>query len=93
MQDLPTTMRILQAVLNDKTSRLQTAKSALASANFEARLAEIANKSRGFEDERDQLNSELQGLTLQAESRARLELKRGEIKSKTLEIESMYAFL
>jgi len=51
-------------------------------------LADFAKKARELEDERERLNSELQGLSLQADSRARLELKRGEVKSKTMEIQN-----
>jgi DNA repair protein RAD50 len=36
-----------------------------------------------MEDQRDTLNTELRGLSLQAESRARLDLKRAEVRSKT----------
>ncbi|KAH9480437.1 DNA repair protein RAD50 [Psilocybe cubensis] len=93
MEDLPTKMRVLQANLHDKTSRLQTAKSTMDSSNFEARMAELADGRRRLEDERDKLNNELQGLTLQAESRAKLELKRGEINTKTVEIESIADYI
>ncbi|KDR82825.1 hypothetical protein GALMADRAFT_112894 [Galerina marginata CBS 339.88] len=87
-QDLPGKLRSLQGDMEEKKDRLEKLKSTIASANFDVRLAELASKSRILEEERDQLNIELQGLSLQAESRARLELKRGEVKTKSLEIEN-----
>ncbi|KAF8967155.1 AAA domain-containing protein [Flammula alnicola] len=86
MQTIPSSLRSLQADIEDKKDRLQKLKSAISSAKYDTRLADIANKGRMLEEERDQLNVELQALTLQAESRARLELKRGEVKSKVLSI-------
>lgn len=87
-QDLPGKLRGIQAEIEDKKDRLGKLQAGIISANFQGRLAEISSKNRALEEERDELNIELQGLTLQSESRARLELKRSEVKSKSLEMES-----
>ena len=88
LQSLPGTLRNLQSDIEDKNARLQKLKATINSAKYDSRLADFAKKARELEDERERLNSELQGLSLQADSRARLELKRGEVKSKTMEIQT-----
>ncbi|KIM43207.1 hypothetical protein M413DRAFT_444016 [Hebeloma cylindrosporum] len=88
LQSLPGTLRNLQSDIEDKKARLQKLKANINSAQYDSRLAEFAKKARELEDERERLNTELQGLSLQADSRARLELKRGEVKSKTMEIQT-----
>ncbi|KAF9475656.1 hypothetical protein BDN70DRAFT_955105 [Pholiota conissans] len=87
MQSVPTSLRTVQIEIQDKRDHLQKLKSAKLAAKHDERLAEIASKARKLEDERDQLNSELQSLTSQAEDRARLDLKRTEAKSKATEIQ------
>jgi len=88
LQSLPATLRNLQSDIEDRKGRLLKLKAAISSAKYESRLVNFAKKAREFEDERERFNTELQGLSLQADSRARLELKRGEVKSKTMEIQT-----
>ena len=88
MQTLPTSLRTLQAEIEDRKERLQKLNRTLASANYDVKLADMAAKGRKLEDERDQLNTELQALTLQADTRARLDSKRAECKSKTTEAQT-----
>jgi DNA repair protein RAD50 len=89
LQSLPAAVRNLQSDIEDRKGRLLKLKAAVSSAKYNSRLADFAKKARELEDQRERLNSELQGLSLQADSRARLELKRGEVKSKTMEIQTM----
>ena len=88
LQSLPATLRNLQSDIEDRKARLLKLKAAISTAKYDSRLADLAKKARELEDERERLNTELQGLSLQADSRARLELKRGEVKSKTMEIQT-----
>jgi DNA repair protein RAD50 len=88
MQSVPMSLRTLQVEMEDKKERLQKLKSAKISAKYDERLAELANKGRKLEDERDQLNNELQSLSAQAEMRARLDMKRKEAKSKASEVQT-----
>ncbi|KAF8195567.1 AAA domain-containing protein [Pholiota molesta] len=93
MQSVPMSLRTLQVEMEDKKERLQKLKSAKLSAKYDERLAELANKGRKLEDERDQLNNELQSLSAQAEMRARLDMKRKEAKSKASEVQTSLDFV
>jgi DNA repair protein RAD50 len=57
-------------------------------AKYDARLAEQTEKAKGLEEQREALNRELRTLSTQADARAKLDLKRGEVKSKNGEIHS-----
>lgn len=60
-------------------------KSDFTDAKFDSRLQEKTEKGKRMEDTREQLNMELRTLSLQADSRARLDVKRAEVRSKTNE--------
>ena len=49
----------------------------------------VASKARVMEDKRDVLNTEPMSLSLQADTRARLDLKRSEVKSRALEVKRL----
>lgn len=78
----------LAVEIQDKKDRLEKLRATVASANYEARLVEFTKTGRGFEERREELNVELQSLTLQADTRARLDLKRTEIKTKSVEVQN-----
>ncbi|KAG2749419.1 hypothetical protein P692DRAFT_20469301 [Suillus brevipes Sb2] len=83
MQGFASELRTLAGDIEEKKLRLEKIKADMQSGNFDERLNAKAAKARSMEDERDTLNMELRGLSLQAESRARLDLKRAEMRSKT----------
>ncbi|KAG1761056.1 hypothetical protein EDD22DRAFT_35947 [Suillus occidentalis] len=83
MQGFASELRTLAGDIEEKKLRLEKIKTDMQSGNFDERLSAKAAKARSMEDERDTLNMELRGLSLQAESRARLDLKRAEMRSKT----------
>ncbi|KAG1766114.1 P-loop containing nucleoside triphosphate hydrolase protein [Suillus placidus] len=83
MQGLASELRTLAGDVEEKKLRLEKIKADMQSGNFDERLNAKAAKARSMEDQRDTLNTELRGLSLQAESRARLDLKRAEVRSKT----------
>lgn len=82
-------MRAIQGDIQEKKSRLEKIKSEIKAANYEASLAEKTDKSRLLEAKRDSLNTEIRVLSLQADTRARLDFKRLEVKNKTIEIQAM----
>lgn len=88
MQGLASELRTLSGDIEEKKLRLEKVKRDLKEANFEERLGERASKARVMEDRRDSLNAELRGLSLQADARARLDLKRSEVRSRTLEVKN-----
>jgi len=74
--------------MEEKKARINKVKSDVKSANYDQRISEKTTKARTMEDRRDELNSEIRSLSLQADSRARLDIKRGEVKSKTGDIKN-----
>jgi len=88
MQGLASELRTLSGDIEEKKQRLEKVKRDIKEANFEERLSERASKARVMEDKRDSLNAELRGLSLQADARARLDLKRSEVRSRTLEVKN-----
>lgn len=82
MQSLASEIRTLAGDIEEKKLRVEKIKADIQSGNFDERLNVKAAKARSMEDQRDTLNTELRGLSLQAESRARLDLKRAEVRSK-----------
>lgn len=72
--------------MEEKRRRLEKAKEDIKGSNYDERISEKTTKSRSIEDQRDDLNNELRSLNLQADSRAKLDLKRDELKSKSNEI-------
>ncbi|KAG2126539.1 P-loop containing nucleoside triphosphate hydrolase protein [Suillus clintonianus] len=83
MQGLASELRTLAGDIEEKKLRLEKIKADMQSGNFDERLNAKAARARNMEDQRDTLNLELRGLSMQADSRARLDLKRAEVKSKT----------
>ncbi|KAF9219190.1 hypothetical protein BS17DRAFT_718386 [Gyrodon lividus] len=88
MQGLASDLRTLSGDIEEKKLRLEKIKADIKSANFEERLSERASKARNMEDKRDGLNTELRGLSLQADARARLDLKRVETRSRAAEVKN-----
>jgi DNA repair protein RAD50 len=56
--------------------------------DYDARLAKRTEEAKDLEEQRETLNRELRTLSLQADARAKLDLKRGEVKNKNGEIQS-----
>ncbi|KAG0697633.1 P-loop containing nucleoside triphosphate hydrolase protein [Suillus ampliporus] len=83
MQGLASELRTLAGDIEEKKLRLEKVKADIQSGSFDERLSAKATKARSMEDQRDTLNLELRSLSMQAESRARLDLKRAEMRSKT----------
>ena len=88
MQGLASELRTLAGDIEEKKLRLEKVKKDIKEANFEERLSERTSKARVMEDKRDGLNAELRGLSLQADARARLDLKRAEMRSRSLEVKN-----
>ncbi|KZS93550.1 hypothetical protein SISNIDRAFT_85685 [Sistotremastrum niveocremeum HHB9708] len=88
-QTLNTKLEHLKADIHDKSSRIESIKMATREANYDARLQEKLNHSREWEDVREQLTDELRNLNMQADSRAKLDLKRTEVKAKRRDFESV----
>lgn len=85
-------LHTLTGDIEEKKSRLEKVKNDMQAAKYESKLAEKTAKARSFEDRRDQLNMEIRSLALQSDSRARLNLKREELKTKTADVKNTCVF-
>ena len=86
---LTTDIRTLQGDIEEKKRRLDKVRQEIKDANYDERIAEKSSKARALEDQREDLNGEIRTLSLQADSRARLDIKRAEMKSKKNEMQNM----
>jgi DNA repair protein RAD50 len=75
--------------MNQHRASLETAQTELNSLNYETIMGEKMAKSRELELKREELNREITSLSLQADSRARLDLKRRERQSKQTEMANL----
>ena len=90
---LTSQLRSLQADIEDKERRIASLKDELKAGEFEPRLAEMHARSRSMELRRDELTAEIRTLSLQADARARLDLKRAEVRSKSAEVQNTWVVL
>ncbi|KAF9013278.1 hypothetical protein BDQ17DRAFT_1386857 [Cyathus striatus] len=87
-QGLPAEQLTLQSDIEEKKARMEKIRADVASMNYDSKLSEKSERSRSLEEKREGLNNEMRILNLQADSRAKLELKREEMKSKSIEIQN-----
>jgi DNA repair protein RAD50 len=90
-QSLTGDLRTLVSNIEDKKLKIEKLAAEVREAKHESRISECQNKSRTLEERREALNAEILGLSLQADSRARLDIKRKELKTKKSEVENLYA--
>ncbi|TFK64624.1 hypothetical protein BDN72DRAFT_963073 [Pluteus cervinus] len=86
---IPSQLQNAQDEIHEKKRRIEKIKADIATAAFEKNLAEKGEKARQVEERHQTLSSELASLSLQSDSRAKLDLKRGEVKSRTIEIQAI----
>lgn len=89
-QTLPAELRTIQTDIAAKRERLDALRAEARGAKFDERLAERVAQARALEAKRDALNGEIRTLSLQADTRARLDLKRTEVRNKSAEVENMW---
>jgi DNA repair protein RAD50 len=82
----------LQADIEDRKARLEKLKADVKTANYEERLTERTIKGRKMDDKREELNTEIRTLGLQADARAKLALKTTELKAKNAEVKNMCVY-
>jgi DNA repair protein RAD50 len=91
-ETLSSELHTLAGDIEEKKARLEKIKNDFQASKYESKLAEKATKARNFEDRRDELNAELRGLTLQMDSRSKLDLKSTELKTKTADVKNTCVF-
>lgn len=85
-QTLNSQLRTIQADMEEKQHRFETTKTDIQAAKYEERLSEKNTRARTLDAKRDALSAELSTLSLQADSRAKLTLKKDELKTTTNEL-------
>ncbi|KAI0771249.1 hypothetical protein BD413DRAFT_604552 [Trametes elegans] len=78
----------LNADIEEKRRRLERAREDIRNASHEEKIAEKNTKGRSLDLRRDELNAELRTLSLQADSRAKLDLHRAQVRAKETEIKT-----
>jgi DNA repair protein RAD50 len=79
----------LVADIEEKKSRINKVEADLKTTNYDERISERTTKARVMEDKRDELNTEIRTLSLRADARARLDIKRAEVRTKTNDVKNM----
>lgn len=82
-------LHTVQDEIDEKQRRFEKIKNDLGVAMYDVRIAENLEKKRNLDDRSITLGNELSSLGLQADTRAKLDIKRTEVKLKTLEIRAM----
>ncbi|KAJ7044129.1 hypothetical protein C8F04DRAFT_1228961 [Mycena alexandri] len=87
-QNLPAELSTLTGDIDEKQHRVAKIQAEIAAALYDHRLEEKISSNKQLEARRDVLNSEFKTLNMQSDSRARLDIQRNDVKSKTAEIEA-----
>lgn len=82
-------MNSTQEEIKEKKARVEKIKVDIASARYEERTQENVEEARRLEEEREKLLEEGRALSMQADSRAKLDLKNTEVRAKNSEISTM----
>ena len=91
-QGLTNDLHHLAVDMEDKKNRLKKFQDDFTSIDYTAKLEEKARRSRELQDQKDALNGEFINLNMQASSRAKLDLKRAEIRTKTQDVKNMWVW-
>ncbi|KAF6755949.1 hypothetical protein DFP72DRAFT_305480 [Ephemerocybe angulata] len=85
---LEMTLASTKEEIEEKRSRVEKIRSDIGAAKYDEKMFEKSEQARQLEEKRDVLLEESRALSMQADSRAKLDLKRAEIKAKTSEMQS-----
>jgi DNA repair protein RAD50 len=72
----------MRADMEDKESRIEKIREEIKASKYEERTQDVTNKIRVLQEQGDTLNIELKNLTLQADSRAKLDINRADLTKK-----------
>lgn len=68
---------------------MEKVRSNILNAKYDAKVQEITVEARSLEEQREALHSELKNLSLQADARAKLDLKRADLRTKSQELKNI----
>lgn len=87
---LTSQLRTIEADIDEKERRLQKIRDEFKAATYDERITEKSTQIRSLGLKNADLEKEIQSLSLQADTRARLDLKREALRTKTSEVKTMY---
>ena len=87
--ELTSQAKLIEGDIEEKERRLAKIHEEIRAANYEGHLAELGTKAHTLDAKRAELDKEFTSLNLQADSRARLDLKREALRSKTTEVKNL----
>lgn len=87
-QTLPGELRNMQNDITSKRERLDALRAELRASNYDERLSERITQVHALEAKRTMLNRELRDLSTHADTRAKLDLKREEVRRKKTDVEN-----
>ncbi|KAH8114569.1 AAA domain-containing protein [Phellopilus nigrolimitatus] len=88
-RSLPRDLSSLQADIKEKNVRIEKIKDEIKSTLYEAKIQDASTKIRTLEEKRETLNVELKNLSLQSDARAKLDIKRADLKKKQQEVKDI----
>ncbi|TFK24964.1 hypothetical protein FA15DRAFT_383374 [Coprinopsis marcescibilis] len=86
---LHATLESIQDEMKEKQTRIEKVKRDISVAQHDKRLQEKTDQVRILEEKRESLMEETRALSTQADSRAKLDLKRSEVRTKNHEIQAL----
>ena len=75
--------------MEDTKGRLRKIQNDFATTDYASKLEENVKRSRKMQDQKDTLSREFRSLNLQADVRAKLDIKRDEVNTKSKDIKNM----
>ena len=89
-ETLTSQLNLIETDIEEKEKRLQKIREEIKAANFDERITEKSTQMRSLSLKSADLEKEIQTLSLQADTRAKLELKREALRTKTSEVKTTY---
>ncbi|KAF7792625.1 hypothetical protein EIP86_003722 [Pleurotus ostreatoroseus] len=87
-ETLTSQLKLIETDIEEKEKRLQKIREEIKAANFDERITEKSTQMRSLSLKSADLEKEIQTLSLQADTRAKLELKREALRTKTSEVKT-----
>lgn len=88
-QSLSLDLASIVSDIDERKSRVEKIRTNIQNAKYDAKVQEITIEARTLEEQREALHAELKSLSLQADARAKLDLKRADLRTKSQELKNI----
>ena len=92
-ESITSELHTLAGDISEKKTRIENLKNDLKALQYESKSAEKNAKRVKLDERREELNQEIRSLSLQADSRARLDLKRSSLKTDSAKVKNTYVLV